>query len=118
MDLIEGLMEANRRAVTQLPASRHADYPSHVHMETYAYCNAACGFCPPSTLDRKGTRMPDAPINKIIDELSEIPPFLQFRLAPYKFNEPFLDKRLPDIWRRSTNACPTPRSACSPTAPR
>lgn len=83
--------------VSRLRSSAHLDYPHHVHLETLAVCNAACGFCPYTELDRKGTRMPDALVEKIIDNLSAIPASVRFNLAPYKVNEPFLDKRLPDI---------------------
>ena len=40
------------------------------------------------------TKMPDALINKIIEDLREIPPTLAFQLSPFKVNEPFLDTRL------------------------
>ena len=33
--------------------SRCIDYPAIVSIETYAYCNAACNFCPYPNLTRK-----------------------------------------------------------------
>jgi len=42
-------------------------------VETIALCNAACSFCPYATLERKGTRMSDALVEKIIDDLTGIP---------------------------------------------
>lgn len=63
-------------------------------------CNAACGFCPYPDLDRKGTRMPDSLIEKIIADLEAIPAHVPFLFAPYKVNEPFLDARLLDILAR------------------
>ena len=31
--------------ILQKRHSPYMEYPSHVHLETMAYCNAACGFC-------------------------------------------------------------------------
>ncbi|MDP6951424.1 MAG: radical SAM protein, partial [Alphaproteobacteria bacterium] len=88
------------KKVDLLRASVHAKYPRHVHLETLAVCNAACSFCPYPTLEREGTRMPDALIDKIIADLAAISRQVPFMLAPYKVNEPFLDARLPDILHR------------------
>jgi MoaA/NifB/PqqE/SkfB family radical SAM enzyme len=38
--------------------------------------------------------MPDALINKIMEDLRDIPQTLPFQLSPFKVNEPFLDTRL------------------------
>ncbi len=81
----------------QLKASGMLDYPAIVHLESIASCNAACGFCPYPTLERKGIRMPDQLIAKIIDDLADIPKDVCFQLAPYKVSEPFLETRLFDI---------------------
>ena len=48
-------------------------------------------------LDRKGSRIPDALIEKIIDDLTAIPTSVPFNLLPLKVNKPFLDERLPDV---------------------
>lgn len=81
----------------QLHASPYMDFPAHVHMETFAQCNAACNFCPYPVLERKGAKMDDALIEKIISDLEDIPSHLGFQLSPFKISEPFLDKRLFDI---------------------
>lgn len=81
----------------RLKASGMLDYPAIVHLETIASCNAACGFCPYPTLERKGVRMPDQLIAKIVDDLADIPKDVRFQLAPYKVSEPFLEPRLFDI---------------------
>jgi hypothetical protein len=81
----------------RLLAEGYLDYPVFVHLETLAVCNAACDFCPYIALARKGTRMPDALIEKVIDDLTAIPPDLPFQLAPYKVSDPFLEPRLFDI---------------------
>ncbi len=73
------------------------DYPAFVHMETVAVCNAACSFCPYPGLERKGVRMSDQLIAKIIGDLADIPKDFRFQLAPYKVSEPFLEARLFDI---------------------
>lgn len=86
--------------------TNYLDYPALVHMETVAVCNAACNFCPYTELDRKGTRMPDALIEKIIDDLSDIPRDLQFHLSPYKVSDPFLESRLFDIMARVNEKLP------------
>ena len=104
--------------VDKLRKSPYMEYPAHVHMETLSLCTAACNFCPYPTLDRQGTRMSDALIQKIITELKDIPPQLPFQLSPFKVNEPFLDTRLFDILdtvnRELPNASLTLTSNASP----
>lgn len=76
----------------------YLDWPLEVSIETFAKCNARCTFCPYTTLDRIGTKMPDAMIDRIIEELKGHPgPFV---INPFKVNEPFLDKRLIPICRK------------------
>lgn len=82
------------------------DYPAIVHLETLANCNAACSFCPYPGLERKGVRMPDALIAKVIDDLTDIPQDLSFQLAPYKVSEPFLEARLFDILELANSKLP------------
>ncbi len=73
------------------------DFPAHVHLETMARCNAACNFCPYSSLERKGTKMDDDLIEKIVNDLKDIPRLHRFQLSPFKVNEPFLDARIFDL---------------------
>lgn len=76
----------------------YLDWPYEISLETFAKCNAACTFCPYTTLERIGTKMPDELIDAIIEELKDHPhPFL---ISPFKVNEPFLDKRLIPICRK------------------
>jgi uncharacterized Fe-S cluster-containing radical SAM superfamily protein len=86
--------------------THYLEYPALVHMETVAVCNAACTFCPYTELDRKGTRMSDALIEKIIDDLTDIPRDLKFHLSPYKVSDPFLESRLFDILARVNEKLP------------
>jgi Radical SAM superfamily len=79
---------------SKLRRSPYMDYPQEVHIETLAICNAACTFCPYPHMDRQGDRMPDELIDKIIDDLRKVPTNVPFHIAPFKVNEPFLDKRI------------------------
>lgn len=76
----------------------YLDWPYEISIETFAKCNASCTFCPYTTLERIGVKMPDELIDSIIEELKDHPhPFL---ISPFKVNEPFLDKRLIPICRK------------------
>ena len=80
--------------------SRRAEYldqPAEVSLETLARCNAACTFCPYPVLERKGERMSDELLYRLIDEMAtfEVP----FMFSPFKVNEPLLDNRFIDICR-------------------
>lgn len=86
--------------------SPYMEYPSHVHLEMMAKCNAACVFCPYPVLDRQGTKMPDELIDKVLTELEEIPKHISFQLSPFKVSEPFLDVRLFDVLRRINERLP------------
>ena len=80
--------------VGQLRLSPYMNFPAHVHLETFAKCNAHCVFCPSDKLERSGARMPIQLIEKIVADLDAIPKELPFQLSPFKVNEPFLDTRL------------------------
>lgn len=84
----------------------YLDWPAFVHLETLALCNAACSFCPYPTMERKGERMPDSLVEKIIGDLERIPREVPFQLAPYKVSEPFLEPRLFDILRKVNTRLP------------
>ena len=72
----------------------HMDFPRNIGIETVGRCNATCGFCPHSDLDRKFLEMPDALFDKILADLSRIPPHVPIRIFPNLVNEPFMDKRI------------------------
>jgi hypothetical protein len=86
--------------------SRCLDYPAVVSIETFAYCNAACDFCPYPNLTRKGEKMPDALIDKLIADLEEIPSSHAFEINLSRVNEPFLDARIYDIAARISEKLP------------
>src|SRR5258708_7756934 len=94
---IDPQLAGYQASIERMRRSPYMDYPSHVHLETLAICNAACTFCPYPTLERQGTRMADELIAKVIADLAAIPRSLSFQLSPFKVNEPFLDVRLFDI---------------------
>jgi hypothetical protein len=70
----------------------YLDQPRELSLETFAKCNAACTFCPYPTLDRIGTKMSDDLIESVMEQMEvwDKP----FNFAPFKVNEPFLDKRV------------------------
>ncbi len=92
--------------LAKLRLSRYMDFPKEVHIETFAYCNAKCSFCPYPTMTRQGDKMSDALINKIIEDLRQIPADLEFAIAPFKVNEPFLDKRIFDVCAKINERLP------------
>lgn len=79
------------------------DYPIEVSLETLALCNAACTFCPYPTLDRKGERMSDEMVSRLVDEIVSWQRPMYF--SPFKVNEPLLDKRtIPTLERINREA--------------
>ncbi|MEM9083357.1 MAG: radical SAM protein [Planctomycetota bacterium] len=92
--------------ILDLADGPYMDYPMAVHFETLARCNAACDFCPYPTLERKGVRMTDELIDKVIRELNDIPEEIPFQLCPHRVNEPFLDKRIFDYIPRINDELP------------
>ncbi len=97
--------------LSRLMRGKYLDFPAFVHLETLAVCNAACDFCPYADLQRKGTKMPDALIQKIIGDLAEGPRDVPFLVAPYKVSDPFLEPRLYDIIELVAHRLPNARIA-------
>ena len=69
----------------------YLDQPKEVSLETWAYCNAKCVFCPYPTMDRQGEKMSDDLISKLVDQMIDFEHGFYF--CPFKVNEPLLDKR-------------------------
>lgn len=80
------------------------DYPIEVSIETLALCNARCTFCPYPTLDRKGTRMSDETLDRLVNELISWKRPVYF--SPFKVNEPLLDKRTIPLCERINREAP------------
>jgi hypothetical protein len=57
-------------------------------------------------MERIGTMMPMELIDKIINDLQEIPKHLPFQLSPFGVNEPFLDTRIFTILEKITDKLP------------
>ena len=103
----EQLIRFARKKAEGLKAAGLLDYPAIVHLETQANCNASCNFCPYPSLERKGTRMSDELIAKVINDLADMPKDVYFQFAPYKVSEPFLENRLFDILALANSKLPT-----------
>lgn len=106
MALTPNSAQIYQQKVATLRQSAYLEYPNHVQIETLALCPAACNFCPYPTLTRKGMRLDDAVLDKVLCELEDIPRKLPFQLSPFKVNEPFLDNRLQDLLRRVSRRLP------------
>lgn len=82
----------------------YLDQPNEISLETLALCNARCAFCPYPVMERKGEKMPDELIDKLVGEMAAFQrPFL---FSPFKVNEPLLDKRLIPLCERMNREVP------------
>lgn len=99
----------NQVGLEKMRRSRYMNYPMEISFETQAVCNAACTFCPYPTMERKGDKMSDSLIEKIISDLCEIPQDLPFNISPFKVNDPFLDKRIFSVCEKINNSLPNAR---------
>jgi radical SAM protein with 4Fe4S-binding SPASM domain len=97
--------------IARMRHSLYMDYPKHVHLETQARCNASCNFCPYPNLNRKHTKMSDELIDKILNELTEIPREMNLQISPFKVSEPFLEVRLFDVLEKINTLLPQAKIA-------
>jgi cyclic pyranopterin phosphate synthase len=81
----------------------YADRPRYIQLETVTKCNAKCPFCPQNEIVRDPARMPEATWKKIVDDTRGWG--LIYR--PFLTNEPFVDKRQPEIVRYIKQNDPT-----------
>lgn len=102
--------------IAQMRHSLYMDYPSHVHLETLARCNASCNFCPYPDLNRKHTKMSDELIDKVLNELTEIPREMDLMISPFKVSEPFLDTRLFQTLEKINHLLPQAKIALTSNA--
>ncbi len=93
-------------SLEKLRRSHFMEFPNEVTIETQAICNAACTFCPYPTMTRQGDRMSDELINKVLEDLKQIPSHVQFTISPFKVSEPFLDKRIFAICKKINETLP------------
>ena len=88
-----------QQRVHELSSGPYMEFPAVIGIETLSLCNAACSFCPYPTLARKGERMPDRQIARILDDIAGVPGRPPFQVNLSRVNEPFLDSR---IWEIAT----------------
>jgi MoaA/NifB/PqqE/SkfB family radical SAM enzyme len=86
----------------QAMQSMFMDFPMEVSIESLALCNARCTFCPYPTIERKGEKMPDELLNRLVDEM--IAWDREVYLSPFKLSDPLLDKRLMPLLQRVSDA--------------
>lgn len=77
---------------------------SRIEIETNTNCNRACRICPYSISPRPLGYMSQDIYNLLLDQLSDID--YKGQLAPCFYNEPLLDKRLPDLIRNARTVLP------------
>jgi pyruvate-formate lyase-activating enzyme len=73
----------------------YPEVPRYLQIETVVTCNAECPFCPQHDIARQPVRMYDWVWKKIIDDTRG----LGIVYRPFLQNEPFVDKRVPEIMR-------------------
>lgn len=78
----------------------------HIEIETINRCNGVCSFCPVNTMadPREKKVMSEELFEKITDELSELG--YRGRIALFSNNEPLLDERIVELYRRCRNKLP------------
>ena len=81
----------------------YAERPKYIQMETVTVCNAKCPFCPQNEIKRQPPRMTEATWKKIVDDTRG----LGITYRPFLTNEPFVDKRQPEIVRYIKRNDPT-----------
>jgi 2-iminoacetate synthase ThiH len=79
---------------------------SVVHIETQNLCTRKCWYCKfgQERRDPSVTRLPDALIEKIADNLKDLD--YRGRISPFGINEPLMDPRMLDIIRLFRAKCP------------
>ncbi len=82
-----------------------ATRPRFIQLETVTKCNAKCPFCPQNEIVRDPARMPDETWRKIVDDTRG----WGVTYRPFLTNEPFVDKRMPEITRYIKENDPTAR---------
>ncbi len=93
---------AGSRARWRLPV---AETPRFIQLETVTACNAKCPFCPQHEVRRDPPRMPDAVWRRIVDQTRG----LGITYRPFLTNEPFVDRRQPEILAHIKAHDPTAR---------
>ena len=74
-------------------------FPKIIQIETTMLCNSECTFCPQNELTRGPHYMEEHVWKKIVDESAG----KGVLYRPFLVNEPFVDRRLPEIIRYIRN---------------
>lgn len=84
----------------------HPHKPLLINIETVNRCNGTCAFCPANRLDEKRPflKMSDELFDKILDDLVKMK--YEGVISLYINNEPFLDKRMPQMLNRVRRRLP------------
>ncbi len=69
--------------------------PKFIQIESTIICNASCWFCPQKKATRTPKKMEDRIWKKIVDDTRG----LGITYRPFLLNEPFVDRRMPEIVR-------------------
>jgi MoaA/NifB/PqqE/SkfB family radical SAM enzyme len=70
--------------------------PRYLQIETTIVCQATCWFCPQKKATRRPLFMDMQVVDKILDETRG----LEITYRPFILNEPFADKRMPEIVKK------------------
>lgn len=73
----------------------YAERPRAIQLETVTKCNGCCPFCPQNEIDRGLPRMPDAIWRAVVEQTRG----WHVTYRPFLTNEPFVDRRQPQITR-------------------
>jgi MoaA/NifB/PqqE/SkfB family radical SAM enzyme len=87
-----------QRWMSRLGLIHHRSLPDAIAIETNAYCNRKCPYCPNSRYDLRSdrkTKIDKGLFRRIIDELAEMNYYRTIYFNIY--NEPLTDERLPDL---------------------
>jgi len=82
-----------------------AERPRYIQLETVTKCNAKCPFCPQNEIKRDPHRMPTETWRKIVDDTRG----WGITYRPFLTNEPFVDRRQPEIVHYIKENDPTAR---------
>ena len=85
----------------------YQEQPFEVSLEIFSICNARCTFCPYTEIERKGHKMPDELIDRVIEEMAAFR--VPFYFSPFKVSDPLLDKRLYSILKKVNKKAPLAR---------
>ncbi|MBI5921849.1 MAG: radical SAM protein [Betaproteobacteria bacterium] len=104
--LVIDLLKEQQKRYDELKVA-YQNFPSMVHLETFAACNATCSFCVYPDIRRKGTRMSDDLIDKVIADLTAITK--PFTFLPFKLSDPFMEPRLARVLKKVNFTLPLAR---------